>query len=223
MAANPVRKPMEFTGRTVEEATQKGLARMSLPREKVAVEILEQGKAGFLGLFGGTAARVLLRPRISDLDRVEEIARGLLDRMGFQAPVRVSTGEGTIDIEIGNTGSDGLLIGKKGETLMALQHIISRMASHEKLERCEVNVDIAGYRRRRETQLAQIATNLAAKAVATGERVMTEALTTSERRVVHLALAKNNSIKTQAIGEGLMKKVVIFPARGGRENGNGGR
>ena len=215
-------KPLESTGKTVEEAIQKGLSKIGLPREKVSIEVVDKGAKGVFLFLGGRAARVRIRPRVSDVERVREITQGILERMGFTAPVRAQTAEGSIDVEIGNTGSDGLLIGKKGETLMALQHIVSRMASHEKLERCEVNVDIAGYRKRRENQLAQLAQSLAAKAVATGERVATEPLTTSERRVVHTALARNTSIKTQAVGEGLMKKVVIFPARG-RESTNGGR
>jgi spoIIIJ-associated protein len=135
--------------------------------------------------------------------------------MGFPSEVEVEVDGGHIEVAVADTGADGLLIGRKGETLAALQHIVGRMLNRETGGHEQVAMDIGGYRKRREAQLEKSALALAEKACSNGREMFTEPLPASERRVVHLALADVPDVKTHAIGEGPLKKIAITPARGG--------
>ena len=204
---------VEVEGSTVEEATAAGLARLGLAAGDAEVSVLDAGTRGFLGI-GSRPARV----RVAIKDRVgataQRIAEKLLNLMGITAEVATSESGGAVTLDIRSGETDGLLIGRKGETLAALQHVIVRMASRQlNGQGGEMRVDVAGYRGRREEQLRQLARNLAERVERTRRRAMTEPLTPAERRVVHRALAEISGVETHAAGSGVNKRVVLIPAR----------
>jgi len=216
----PVEGVIEIEGNTVEEATAAGLARLGLAAADAEVSVLDAGARGFLGIGSRPArVRVAVRDRVGPAAR--EITEKLLELMGIAAEVscRETGGAVTLDIRSGET--DGLLIGRKGETLAALQHVIVRMASRRlNGHGGELRVDVAGYRDRRDEQLRQLARNLAERVERTRRRAMTEPLTPAERRVVHRTLAEIPGVETHAAGSGVNKRVVLIPAR--RSGSNGG-
>jgi spoIIIJ-associated protein len=204
---------VEIEGSTVEEATAAGLARLGLPAADAEVSVLDAGARGFLGI-GSRPARV----RVAAKDRIGPTARRitakLLELMGITAEISCREAGGGVTLDIRSGETDGLLIGRKGETLAALQHVIVRMASRQlNGQGGEVRVDVAGYRGRREDQLRQLARNLAGRVERTRRRAMTEPLTPAERRVVHRTLAEIPGVETHAAGSGVNKRVVLIPAR----------
>ncbi len=138
------------------------------------------------------------------------VLREILDRMGVDA--EVSAFEDTERIILDAHGSEsGLVIGKKGATLDALQYLINRMVNKTPGERPRIVVDAEGYRGRREDSLMDLAKRLAEKAERSGHPVPVEPMTAQDRRIVHQALADHPGVTTESEGEEPMRRVVIFP------------
>lgn len=204
---------IEELGRTIEEAVEAGLARLGLPRELVLVETVEEGTRGFLGLVGGRQARVRLTP--TQMGEQLLVVRGALAEL--LGPMRVEAEisweelpEGGLRLNL--SGPDaGLLIGKQGQTLEALQFILARIAHRRLRERLQIQLDVEGYGERRRQQLEQVALRLAEQVKATGEPVTLDPMNPAERRIVHLVLQRDNGVRTESLGDGPLRRLVIFP------------
>jgi spoIIIJ-associated protein len=110
-------------------------------------------------------------------------------------------------------GADGLLIGKKGQNLEALEHLLRRMVGKQLRRSVRLEVDIGGYRERRVTALESKATSMASRVKSSGKEMQVEPLSAAERRIVHLALVGDPQVKTYTVGDGDLKSVVIAPQR----------
>ncbi len=147
-----------------------------------------------------------------------ETLQELLERMRVKATVTVYRAQAA-DNEVAPwvlqiEGPDlGALIGKRGETLAALQYITRLIASRELQRRANIIVDVEGYKVRREKQLRRLAQRMAEQAVQLGRTVALEPMPPYERRVVHLALRDHPQVTTQSVGEGDRRKVTIIPKR----------
>jgi spoIIIJ-associated protein len=141
----------------------------------------------------------------------------LLDKMKVKAEVRASWGAPEepgeappllLDVQ----GNDlGLLIGRKGETLAALQYIVRLIISKELNQAVSLAVDVEGYRQRREQQLRRMAQRLAEQAVQRGRTMTLEPMPANERRIIHLELRDHPAVRTESVGEGDRRKVTIIP------------
>ena len=107
----------------------------------------------------------------------------------------------------------GVLIGRRGETLTALQYITRLIASRELQRRINIVLDVEGYKSRREEMLRRLAKRMADQAIQTGRTVVLEPMPPFERRIVHLALRDDPQVSTESIGEGDHRKVTIIPRR----------
>lgn len=147
-----------------------------------------------------------------------EIIENLLERLQFEVSTSVYqtepddlTGERRWVIEI--TGQDlGMLIGNRGETLNALQHVARMMVGNTMRQRPKFIIDVQGYRSRREEALARLAERMADKVVSRGNPMTLEPMPPNERRIIHLTLRDDNRVYTQSFGDGRQRKVRIFPA-----------
>jgi spoIIIJ-associated protein len=201
-----------FSAATVEAATTAGLRELGLPAGEVEIRVLDRGSRGFLG-FGARPARVAVLSRAELAPLVEDLARGILERMEVEGTVRATQSGLEVEVLVESPGSDGLLIGRKGETLAAFQHVLLRMAARRTAGKIrDVRVDVAGYRDRREEQLRREAVALAERVRRTKRRGMTEPLLPAERRVVHRAIADVSGVKTHVAGSGSNRRVVVMPA-----------
>jgi spoIIIJ-associated protein len=202
---------MVFMADTVEAAVHLGLQELGLAEEETEVRVLRKGSRGLLGL-GAREARVELLPKIRLAPVVQELASGLLERMHIPARVEATQEGLRVQVRIEGGESDGLLIGRRGETLEAFQHVLYRMAARRLDGRIRgVQVDVAGYRSRREERLKEVARGLAERARRSGRRAMTEPLSPGERRIVHRALAEEEGIETRAGGSGVNRRVLVIP------------
>src|SRR6202142_3698131 len=142
--------------------------------------------------------------------------RDILERMGIEAEVSAFDDGERIFLDAHGAES-GLIIGKKGATLDALQYIVNRIVSKKPNDGPGVVVDAEGYRGRREDSLADLARRLAEKAVKTGRPVPVEPMSAHDRKVVHTTLAEHPGVRTESEGEGPGRRVVIFPKSGPAE------
>ena len=149
------------------------------------------------------------------LDAGKRLLERLMQHMGFSVAVNIETGETNRLNVVGADDEEhealGALIGRKGERLSALQHIVNLMLSHEMGQWTRVLVDVEGYRGRREQQLREIADRAAARVVETGKMLQLEPMPALERRWIHLALRNHPAVGTQSIGEEPNRRVVVVP------------
>jgi spoIIIJ-associated protein len=141
----------------------------------------------------------------------------LLERMHVHADVEVRMGEGdeedpTPPVLVDILGEDlSILIGRRADTLNALQLIARMIVGKELGHSAHLVIDVAGYRQRREESLRQLAQKMAQQAKSTGRRQSLEPMTPAERRIIHIELRDSSEVSTESIGEEPRRKVVIIP------------
>lgn len=162
-----------------------------------------------------------------DLDLVTEsavdILQTLLQLLGFDADVTArepetpGDGAGMMSAVLDVTGvgdrESGVLIGRRGETLAALQYLLNLMVNHQTRSHQVFSIDVEGYRRRREVALQDLARRIADRVRQNGQAMTLEPMPPAERRIVHIALADDPDVQTVSIGEGEARKVAITPRR----------
>ncbi|MGD9117874.1 MAG: RNA-binding cell elongation regulator Jag/EloR [Dehalococcoidia bacterium] len=212
-------KSLEASGRTVEEAIQKALETLNLNLEEVEVTVVKEGKHGILGL-GSEEAVVKVEPRAGvpeDMDdKAKEVLETILARLGVTASVSCETkppvegGDGVITLDV--SGDDlGILIGRRGQTLSALQYVVRLILAHQTQARVPIVIDVEGYKQRRYEALKALAQRMAEQVKTKGRPFTLEPMLAYERRIIHLALANDPDVTTESVGEGESRKVVIVP------------
>ncbi|MEW6568812.1 MAG: RNA-binding cell elongation regulator Jag/EloR [Chloroflexota bacterium] len=227
------RTSLEVIAATVEEAIAQGATQLGLPAESLQVEVLDEGGKGLFGL-GTRQARVRLtvrpsaaapqakaEPAMVEGDEAVTVAREivveLLERMSIRARVHARWGEEVDENDIRPLlvdirGDDlSILIGRRGETLSALQYITRMIVGKELGHPVAVVIDVEGYRARRERQLRQLARRMASQAVDFGRTMALEPMPANERRIIHLELRDRQDVYTESVGEGEHRKVTIIP------------
>jgi len=220
-------KIVETTGKTVEKALDKALKSLDAKVENVDIEILDAGQKGVLNIFGARDARIRVTKK-TDSKGIEEIAdevaRHIMECLDINYRIFSENDGDATYINIETAGVDGLLIGRKGDTLNSLQHLVGRIVSRKMGGYQRLTLDVGGYLKNRQEILRQKALKAAERARKTNREVQMEPMKASERRIVHVALTDEEGIVTYTTGNGDMRKVCIAPAGKGRERrGGGGR
>jgi len=212
----------EFEGKTTDEAIENACRQLKLTKDEIDVEIIEPGSAGIFGLVGGRKAKVKVtttgeKPEIAEEANGVAIAKDALENILTLIPmegvtVSAAQSDGTIALNIEDDTS-GLLIGRKGRTLDALQFIVNKIVNKALEKRTQVVVDSENYRQRRRESLIQMALRMGEKAKNMGKPVVTNLLNPHDRRIVHMALRDDGSLDTKSRGDGILKKILIIPKR----------
>jgi spoIIIJ-associated protein len=216
---------LEFEGKTTEEAIEKACAHFKATPEQLEIEIVSVGSSGIFGL-GRSKARIkaALRgePEESLLPQAQEILEAILLKMGEAAKITGQQEDDRLSLRI-ETEDAGLLIGKQGQTLDALQYLVTKILARKSRGKVRVSIDVEAYRARHHQALAHLALKYGEKVKRSGKPITLDPMNPYDRRIVHLALQGDKELKTMSRGEGLYKKVVIFPAkkREGQEDAAG--
>jgi spoIIIJ-associated protein len=145
---------------------------------------------------------------------VRSFLESVLGLLGVDVEVDIDIEEDGLHCDLNCSSDDGgLLIGRHGATLDALQYLTLRVLQAEGFERMRITLDVAGYRTRREKTLRQLAQNAAQKVLRSGQPYHFEPMSAMERRVVHMAIVDIDGLATESEGEGRRRHVVIFPDR----------
>lgn len=213
-------RTFEFEGKTTEEAIENACRQLNLSKDEMDIEIIEPGSAGIFGLVGGRKAMVKVTTTSEQPEPVEEtngltIAKEALENILTLIPMEGTTVNGeqtdsTISLTI-NGDKSGLLIGRKGRTLDALQFIVNKIVSKTLEKRIKVVIDSENYRQRRRDSLIQMALRMGDKAKSIRKPVITNLLNPYDRRIIHLALRDDGALDTKSRGEGILKKILIIP------------
>jgi spoIIIJ-associated protein len=227
---------VETEGDSIDEAIASALKQLRVERDKITVEILSEGKKGILG-FGAQKARVravLRRPATDSqaapsssgenrsIPSFEATAIGeknkavlaeILNLMRIKAEIGLKPGEKSDEVVLEiRADESGLLIGRKGQTLEALQYLVTRIAG-ERLpgEGPHVILDIENYRERRRKSLEDMALRLGEKAKRQRKTVTVDALSAADRRIIHAALQDDPWVTTRSLGQGSYRRLLIIP------------
>ncbi len=216
---------VEKTGKTIDEAREAALAELGAKEDEVAFEILEEPSKGFFGLIGSKPAKIratIIERERGPIDKAYDLLKQIFEKMNLDVTIeKKETEDGELLTLVGE--NLGILIGKHGQTLDALQYVANLAANKGREEdRVRVIVDVEGYRERREETLKTLASRLAEKARRTGQKIMLEPMNRHERKIIHMALQDDSSVSTYSSGDEPFRKVVIEPKnrrRGGFRKG----
>lgn len=213
-------RSVEKSGKTVEEAVQDALKDLGLSQDEVDIEILEEPSRGILGLVGQRLARVKVTEKMSLKDEVYKFFERLIDYMDLgDITIESSFDDGTLEFKM--FGDEvGVLIGRRGATLDAVQYLVNlvagncsrrREASGEPAEEIRILVDAGGYRSRRVASLRRLAKSVAARVRRDGGAIRLEPMNPMERRIVHLAVQECSGVESFSEGEDPYRYVVVAP------------
>ncbi len=228
---------VETEGNTIDEAIENALRLLGVGREKITVDILAEGRKGILG-FGAQKAKIRAALRGSAIDlksfelevpaaestavappplvtaeKATAVLTETLRLMGFAASVEEKTALNGTEIVLQITADNsGLLIGRKGQTLEALQYLVTRIAGErEGSDGPHIVVDIENYRERQRRSLEDLALRMGEKAKRQRKTVIIDALSAADRRVVHAVLQDDPWVTTKSLGQGAYRRLLIIP------------
>ena len=231
-------KTLEKSGRTEDDAINAALRELGMDRDDVSVEIVERAKSGFLGI-GASPAVVRVSYEVPDevsqeipaapaaeespaapaaeeiIDECSEYAdirrflTGLLERMGVKANIEISARDnGGINVNLTGSGM-GAIIGRRGETLDAIQHLTNYVINRGSDKHTHISIDAESYRSKREESLTKLAEKMAEKAIKYKRSMALEPMNSYERHVIHSALQNYEGVTTSSTGVEPNRRVVV--------------
>jgi spoIIIJ-associated protein len=210
---------LEIEEKSVEDAIALACEKLKLPREMLEVEIVTKGSSGIFGIVGAKKAKIRVTakelPVEAAKDRAKEILSEILKHVDLPTVVESEAKNDHIYLNIISNGS-GLLIGKRGKTLQALQYLVSKILQKETGENLSVVVDTEDYRSKREESLTELAHQLCDKVKRSRRPLTTGPMNAQDRRIIHLALKEDQDVRTKSKGEGSLRRVVIYPVKRGK-------
>jgi spoIIIJ-associated protein len=169
--------------------------------------------------FVGEAAEIPEAELTEDATVARVVLNAMLEKLDLRARIAVrrsapddQSGAAPYILDIMSSGNSNRLIGRRGETLAALQYLTRLITSREVQHRVDVIVDVNSYKARRAQSLTALALRMADDAVSSKRTVVMEPMPPHERRIVHLALRGRDDVSTRSVGEGTARKVTIVPA-----------
>jgi len=223
-----------FEGKTSTEAIEKGLKELKLRREDVEINILKDEKRSFFSILDPRVVKVeiikkeksetkkkqevkeIKEKKSMSLEAIEKAKNNISEFLGIflkqfseeKLDFKISNDEYYITVEVigENTNS---LIGYRGETLNALQTLLSSVANKEIEEKVRVILDISGYKDKRKKVLEELADKISKTVVKTGKKVTLEPMPAYERKIIHSRLQNNKKVTTESVGEEPHRKIVV--------------
>ena len=202
-------KTIEMTGKTVEEALKHALDELKLTKDKVDVEVIDEGSKGLFNLIGAKPAKVKVTAKPDSLDNAKTFLVNVLSSMDINADIDIKEENDIIKINLKGPKM-GLVIGYRGETLDSLQYLVSLVVNknHENPYK-KVVLDAENYRHKREETLIKVAQKTAYKVKKSGRPYKLEPMNPYERRIIHSALQEYTDINTYSEGEEPFRRIII--------------
>lgn len=198
------------SGQTVEEAVQSALKQLNTTRDQVKINVIDEGSKGFLGLFGSKLAVVSVYIEKDPIEETEKFIKEVAKNMGVDIEIKTHVHNKNVTYELSGE-KIALLIGKRGQTLNALQYLVQLALNKDSQEFYWVMLDAEGYRARRKETLETLAMRMADRAKRINKKVALEPMPAFERKIIHNALQNRNDITTYSDGVEPHRFIVIKP------------
>lgn len=204
-------KSVVKTSKTIEEALQEALKELDLREDEVEVEIIEEPSKGLFGLIGNKEAKIRVTQIYNPVQMANDFLGKLLDGMGIKANMDIELKDDILFIDVVDIlPSDlGILIGKRGNTLDAVQYLTSLYINKSTDKYIKIVLDSEGYRAKREKSLIKLARRMADKALYSKKPVKLEPMNPFERRIIHTAIQVYRGVTTYSEGDEPYRRVVI--------------
>ncbi len=198
---------IEVEENTTEEALEAALKELGVSRDQVSVKVIHEPTKGILGLGAKLAKiRVTLKEDVSSTPEV--VLHEILSHMGLEAEIESQIINGSVHLTV-SSDNPGILIGKHGQTLNAVEYLLNCILNRSSLVKKKVFVDAEGYRERREQMLVDLAYRAAAKVKQTHQEILLDPMPPRDRRIIHVTLQSDEYIRTYSRGEGMMRRVAV--------------
>lgn len=200
-----------YKAESVNEAIKKGLDDLKIDRSQAEINIIEQGNKGFLGLIGKKQAQIEIIIEEDPIEIGKDFLKEIFKNTNLDVDINVIQSETNQEQVVYDVHSPdlGIVIGRRGETLDALQYLTSLVVNRDTEDYLRIIIDAEGYRERREKTLERLAKKLAQKAVEKGRKVVLEPMPPHERRIIHITLKEDSRVKSYSEGEEPFRKVMI--------------
>ena len=200
---------IEISAKTVDDAITEALVRLGTTSDKIEMEVIDKGSAGFLGLARRDAV-IKVRKKYSVEGSIQEFLEQVFAAMDLKVEIIITQDEESNTYNVELKGDDmGILIGKRGQTLDSLQYLANLAVNKQSEEYIKVKIDTEDYRKRRKETLENLAKNIAYKVKRTKRPVSLEPMNPFERRVIHSALQNDKFVTTHSEGEEPYRHVVV--------------
>jgi spoIIIJ-associated protein len=202
-------KEVTVSGKSVDEALEEALKTLQVSQDEVDVEVLEEPKKGLLGFIGSKQAVIKVTVKVDPIHKAQDYLQAIIKKIGIDSEIAINK-IGDRDYQFLITGEDlGLVIGKRGLTLNALQYLTNLVANQSSDANVRIELDAENYRVRRKTALEKLAQRTADRVRKTKKAVKLEPMPSHERKIVHMALQDVAEITTYSTGEEPNRAVVI--------------
>ncbi|MDQ0061526.1 RNA-binding cell elongation regulator Jag/EloR [Paenibacillus harenae] len=202
-------KKIVASGKTIDDAVRNGLTQLQVTEDRVKKVVLEQPTKGLFGLFGAKEAKVELEWIPDATEEAEKFLLEVAGTMGLQVSIdRKQTREGT-RLAVAGSGDLGMLIGRRGQTLDALQYLVNIVANRYSDSHLRIVLDAEDFRERRRKTLEELSERLAGRVIRTKKEVVLEPMSPHERKVIHSQLQNHPRVKTYSKGDEPNRRVVI--------------
>ena len=234
---------IEFEEKNIEKAVKKACSKLKIDKEKIKYKVISHGSTGIFGLAGRKKAKIRVslpeekkeeknvKSKIEDktdnakIDNESNEKKTGIGKDVLQKIVDSITDDAKIEIEerLNETvfnvvgGNAALLIGKRGKTLEAIQLIVGKVINNKNEKRSRTLVDIEGYMEKRNSYLKSLAKRLADKCKRFGKPVSIGEMNAHDRRIIHITLKRDKEVSTSSKGEGVLRKIMIFPKKSFRQ------
>ncbi|WP_017471596.1 RNA-binding cell elongation regulator Jag/EloR [Amphibacillus jilinensis] len=201
-------KQVTASGQTVKDAVQSAIQQLNTTEDQVNIEIIDEGKKGMFGIFGAKRAIVKVSIKEDPIDQAVTYLKEIATAFSEDVAITVKREGKQIYFDLSGH-KIAMIIGKRGQTLNAIQHLVQVMINRISSEHFRIVIDAEGYRNRRRITLEQLAHRLADKAIKINKDVALEPMPSSERKIIHSALQDNQQVETCSDGTEPNRHVVI--------------
>lgn len=201
---------ISVSGKTIEEAVRIGLQKLNVTEDRVNVSVIEQPTKGFFGLIGSREAKVELEIIPDPAEEGLKFLQNVVKESGIAVTAKLEQDKGTLMFYL--EGDEvGIFIGRRGQTLDALQYLVSIVVNRYSDKFVPVVLDAENFRERRKKTLEQLASRLADKVAASGKETVLEPMSSKERRIIHAKLQHHPRVSTYSKGVDPNRRIVIGP------------
>jgi spoIIIJ-associated protein len=201
-------------GKNLEEAVNEACKELNVDKDRLNVEVLSNGSKGFFGLV--SSKKTIIRATVKSdnniklIEDAKDILKKMLEFMNIDAKIEGKRKEEVVYLTI-NSKESNLIIGRNGETLSAIQFILNRIINKNVEKGIHIEIDSENYKERKRKRLKDLAIKMAEKVKRSAKPISTEPMNPEDRRIIYMALENYKDLRTSSKGEGILKKVIIFP------------
>ena len=203
-------KQVTASGQTMDDAIESALQQLNATRDQVEIDIIDEGKKGMFGIFGAKRSIVQVTIKQDPVEQAEKYLAEILQAFSDDLSINVTREDNNLTFNLSGE-KIAMVIGKRGQTLNAIQHLVQVMFNRQSSEFYRIVVDAEGYRSRRAETLKQLANRLADKAIKIRKNVTLEPMPSYERKIIHSVLQDNPRVETHSDGSDPNRFVIIKP------------